>query len=411
MNDIIPLGDLGERTDLLPLFESALPQHRALRLALCDAGIFDSRIFKARGKAAAHQQHLARLRLTVRLRDRTVNAALLQIVPQDRERFLRTAADRDAVAALAELVQILCENPRTAAPRRILRRFNGKHLLELKAACAAEKGVHADERALLRLCQHCICIQKVFCKLPAHHAVLQHRLDILRIPRLQALPRIQKLAGLTERDPAGEIIKNRRRLVVDQRKIEVDIQQRDAAFELVGIGIHILLQLRRLPAAHRLCKRPDLLRQTRIRQRLDRRNDIRLRNGIGTALCFRLEPRHAVDLVAPEFHAQRHRILRRENIKDRAAHRKLSRRIDLIAAQIAHCGQRITQRILLAAPAGLQMQRPRTQRSLRQRKLHNGFRRGRQHTAFSRAERIERRETQMLVFTRNSGGINEIHFL
>ena len=58
------------------------------------------------GKAAAHQQDLSRCRGAVFIRDAAPDAALLQILLQNGERLLGSAADRDAVAALAELLQI-----------------------------------------------------------------------------------------------------------------------------------------------------------------------------------------------------------------------------------------------------------------------------------------------------------------
>ena len=71
------------------------------------------------------------------------------------------------------------------------------------------------------------------------------------------------------------------------------------------------------------------------RQQLARREDPRLVDVVGRALVGDRERRQAVDLVAPEVDAHRMVVGRRVHVDDRAAHRELAARLDLVLAPVA----------------------------------------------------------------------------
>ena len=183
-------------------------------------------------------------------------------------------------------------------------------------------------------------------------ALLQQHLDILVVLGHgvgKVFPAGNRLAQKGHRLPV-KIVEDGLRLI-QNRQIPVDAHRTQPAVQPLDVLLQVFLHLHArlsLLGGHLFLQQGNQLFRAVIKH-LACRRDGHLVHRVLTALGVHLEGGHGIDDIVPKLDAHRQRAVRREDVQNAAAPRKLAGALDLIAVLIPHRHQLLDNLLLVIA--------------------------------------------------------------
>jgi hypothetical protein len=168
----------------------------------------------------------------------------------------------------------------------------------------------------------------------------------------EALQRLVDLAVERERRVGAEVVEDGRRLVEEERQVELDPRRRDAGADVLVEAHPGRVAFEALAPA-----RPKGVPRRLVHRELAAGQEPDLGHRVEASLRVRIEGADRVDLVAEQVDAVRHRRAHREQVDQAAAHGVLAGRDDLAHVGVAGERELRLQRRLVEALPGREVER------------------------------------------------------
>ena len=180
--------------------------------------------------------------------------------------------------------------------------------------------------------------------------VLEEAMALARVGP-EALQRLVDLAVQRERRLAAEVVEDGRRLVEEERQVELDAGGGDA-----GADVLVEAHLGRVAFEALAPARPERVARRLVHRELAAGQEANLGHRIEASLRVGIEGADRIDLVAEQVDAVRHGRAHREQVDQPAAHRVLAGRDDLAHVGVAGERQLRLQRRLVEALLGREVE-------------------------------------------------------
>ena len=193
-------------------------------------------------------------------------------------------------------------------------------------------------------------IQRIAVQPGRHFAALEQGGHVVPDARKKIARRIAQAGCVLDQHDRvfRQIVERSRHLRIDEWQVLVRSRQAAGLLQPFGVALNVRFQLRMLfpPCGQRTAHGPGKAvhaARRKVRQRFHARQAAQSLNLLKPPLAAYVKGRNRIDFVVPELDAIGVRCLRREHVQNAAAHRELSRALDLDAALIARAGKLLCQ--------------------------------------------------------------------